>query len=129
MEATRNSMTTVLIVDDESLIRDVLAEALADEGYHVHVACHGAEALAQAKAHRPAAVVLDMMMPVLDGLGFLRERATDVALAAVPVLALTAATSERLVAATEAGAEAILPKPFDLLGFLDQVQRLTATRG
>ncbi|MBV9173586.1 MAG: response regulator, partial [Chloroflexi bacterium] len=61
----------VLVVDDEPVIREVVAEALEFEGYAVETATNGAEALAKVRAHAPQAIVLDLMMPVMDGWAFL----------------------------------------------------------
>ena len=98
---------TVLVVDDEPTIVDLVAEVLADEGYRVRRAHDGAEALDLIDRDPPDALVTDVMMPRLDGVtlvGRLRERSL-----AIPVV---------LMSAVYAGADlpgvAFLAKPFDL---------------
>src|SRR5207248_10941463 len=63
-------MTRVLVVDDDAGIRSIVAELLEDEGYTVDTADDGAQALQRAREAPPAAILLDLMMPVLDGWGF-----------------------------------------------------------
>ena len=67
-------MTTVLVVDDDRKITDMLRRTLAYEGYHVLVAADGHEAIAQAAARRPDLVVLDWLMPGQIGRASCRER-------------------------------------------------------
>src|SRR5262245_21137897 len=82
----------VLIVDDDPDIREVLAEALVDLGFEVVTAVHGRDALKllQRMAIRPSAILLDLMMPVMDGYGFLEERTKDIALRSIPLAIVTA---------------------------------------
>jgi CheY-like chemotaxis protein len=88
MEPARH---TILVVDDDAEIRESIADLLQDEGYEVAVAANGREALDQIRAGlRPRVVVLDLMMPVMDGWQFLDERARDAALKAVPVVVVSA---------------------------------------
>src|SRR5690242_3040152 len=63
-------MTTVLVVDDDAEIRDLIATTLEAGGYAVNTASDGAEALRLANQHEPGAVILDVMMPVMDGWEF-----------------------------------------------------------
>ena len=111
----------ILVVDDDSAIRCTVAEILNFEGYPVLTASNGAEALAVIESARPALVLLDMRMPVLDGWGFaraIRERGLR-----VPILVMTAAHSARQWA-EEIKADGYLPKPFDLLDLLTNINRL-----
>jgi CheY-like chemotaxis protein len=104
--------TRVLVVDDDADIREVVARALEDDGYRVETACNGAEALRQADQHAPDAIILDAMMPVMDGWEFLATwRARPVGHRA-PVLVVSASRDAR--AAMDRGAKAYLSKPFDL---------------
>lgn len=107
-------MSSILVVDDEPAIRTFLVEGLTDAGYRVSTASNGAEALLRAGESRSDAVLLDLLMPVMDGLTFLRERLTQPDLARVPVVVLTAAGMEMLRAATRLRASAVLSKPLDL---------------
>ena len=101
------------MVDDDRAVRESLRRALTLEGYDVEVAVDGVDALAQAASATPDAVVLDVLMPELDGLGVCRHlRAAG---NRVPVLMLTArdAVGDR-VAGLDAGADDYLVKPFAL---------------
>jgi CheY-like chemotaxis protein len=82
---------SVLVVEDNDETRAVLERILSLKGYAVHTADDGAEAFAWLKAgHRPAVIVLDLYMPVMDGETFLQELAAEPALASIPVVAFTA---------------------------------------
>jgi two-component system, OmpR family, response regulator MprA len=103
----------VLVVDDEPAVRTALERALRIEGYDVELAEDGLEALQRLAAHSPDAVVLDVLMPNVDGLEVCRRlRAAD---DQTPVLMLTArdAVGDR-VAGLDAGADDYLVKPFAL---------------
>jgi CheY-like chemotaxis protein len=104
----------VLVVDDEWIIRAFLADGLADAGYHVLTARNGAEALDRIQRDRPHAVLLDLLMPDMDGLTFLRERQDQPHLAALPVVVFSAAGMEPLRKALALRATAVLSKPLDL---------------
>jgi CheY-like chemotaxis protein len=82
----------VLLVDDDVAIREALAEALVEEGFTVHAARHGREALdwLQQNGDRPCVVLLDLMMPVMDGRTFLAIRGADPSLSKVPVIVVSA---------------------------------------
>ena len=121
-------MTTVLIADDDRKIIDMLRRTLAYEGYHVITAADGREALAQAQAHRPDVVVLDWLMPGLDGVAVAqRIREAD----ATPILMLTAKDAiEDRVQGLDSGADDYLVKPFapaELLARLRALLRRTET--
>jgi two-component system response regulator MprA len=103
----------ILVVDDDAAVRDSLARTLRFEGHQVETACDGQEALDAVHADEPDAMILDVSMPRLDGLGTCRQlRAEGVLL---PVLMLTARDSvgDR-VAGLDAGADDYLVKPFAL---------------
>ena len=110
----------ILVVDDDPAILATVEEILTSEGYTVATATNGAQALQAIERVRPALVLLDMRMPVLDGWGFAQGlRARGVA---VPVLVMTAAQDARRWA-EEIAADGYLPKPFRLLDLLDAVER------
>ncbi|MFI5909842.1 response regulator transcription factor [Dactylosporangium sp. NPDC051541] len=113
----------ILVVDDDAAVRDSLARTLRFEGYQVETAPDGAQALAAVKGQEPDAVVLDVSMPVLDGLETCRELRMDGVL--VPVLMLTARDSvgDR-VAGLDAGADDYLVKPFALQELLARLRAL-----
>jgi two-component system chemotaxis response regulator CheY len=104
----------VLVVEDEDSIGEIVAEALADEGYEVRRAGNGREALDVLRGWVSRLILLDLMMPVLDGWGFRAEqRRLAGAAARVPILVLSGAREARARAA-ELGAVEALSKPFDL---------------
>jgi CheY-like chemotaxis protein len=105
----------ILIIDDEEDIRDVAALSLETvAGWDVVVASSGAQGLARAVEHPPDAILLDVMMPGMDGPTTLRELRKNPVTAKIPVLLLTAkvqASDQRRFA--DLGVEAVLFKPFD----------------
>ncbi len=104
-------MTTVLVVDDDTRLLNMLRRTLAYEGFNVVTAADGSAALAQAKVHRPDVIVLDWMMPGLDGIGVMKQlrEAEDKTL----ILMLTARDAvEDRVEGLESGADDYLVKPF-----------------
>jgi two-component system alkaline phosphatase synthesis response regulator PhoP len=103
----------ILIVDDEEAIRDLIAFNLAKEGYRVALAASGEEALRQVRAERPGLVLLDLMLPDIDGLEVCRRLKRDAATQDVPVLMLTAKGEEAdIVTGLELGADDYVTKPF-----------------
>src|SRR5262245_44829549 len=117
-----SQMATVLIVDDDRKITDMLRRTLAYEGYAVVTAADGQEALAKAQAHRPDVVVLDWLMPGLDGLEVAKRlRAAD----STAILMLTARdTIEDRVEGLDAGADDYLVKPFAPAELLARIRAL-----
>jgi DNA-binding response OmpR family regulator len=114
-------MATIMIVEDDSGTRNVLFLALSEAGYEVVLAAGGQDALAAVKETAPALVVLDLVMPHMDGVTFaaeLRQRASD-----IPILLVTAHPDGARVAA-EVGA-AFLGKPFELDDLFTAVARAT----
>ncbi|KAA5836924.1 response regulator transcription factor [Saccharopolyspora hirsuta] len=113
----------ILVVDDDRAVRESLRRSLQFNGYQVELAADGQQALDQLAASRPDAMVLDVMMPRLDGLEVARRlRSTGDDL---PILVLTArdAVSDR-VAGLDAGADDYLPKPFALEELLARLRAL-----
>ncbi len=103
----------ILIVEDEEAIRELIRINLAANGFACDEAEDGLQALARAKAAKPDLILLDWMLPGLDGLGVLRRLKADPALAAVPVIMLTAKGEEGdIVLGLEMGAADYITKPF-----------------
>lgn len=118
-------MKTVLIVDDDFAITEVVREILAIEGYATLTAGDGREALAQLDGARPDLVLLDLMMPVLDGWQMLEAMRAEPARRGVPVVVMSA------VAPREAAPPciAVLQKPFPLDSLVEIVRRVTGGPG
>jgi DNA-binding response OmpR family regulator len=115
----------ILVVDDDPVIQKLLEVNFQMEGYDVATAGDGAEALASVAAQRPDAVVLDVMMPKIDGIEVLRRMKADPGTAAVPVLLLSARAQAKDIAdGLDAGADAYMTKPFDPVELLERVTSL-----
>jgi len=112
----------VLVVDDFDDNRVLYAEMLEEAGYVVKQATNGIEAMEMVRSFRPALIVMDLSMPVLDGWEATRQIKADPATADIVIIALTShATNYGLAQAKDAGAEAVLTKPClpaDLLGIV-----------
>ena len=110
----------VLVIDDEPLLRATLQQILGDEGYIVDVASDGAAGLLRAQQHRPDVILLDLMMPTMNGKQFLQALRAEPSCATLPVLIMTAvqgiATNLALLGVGE-----VLEKPFDAEDLLSKV--------
>ncbi|MEW5850074.1 MAG: response regulator [Myxococcota bacterium] len=113
-------MKTILVVEDEYAIMDALAALLQDEGYRVLTAAHGKEALEVMSRDKPDVVLLDLMMPVMDGMTALQAIRADPQLRDVPVIVMSAASS-RLNPAS--GASSRILKPFHVGVLLDEIRK------
>ena len=121
-------MATVLIVDDEFGIAELLDAVLADDGHTVLTAANGRQGLARVAAHRPDVIVLDFMMPVMDGPAMLAALAADPETRGIPVV-LMSSMPEETVRARASGHAAFLRKPFRIRQVRDLVAGLLAGRG
>jgi PAS domain S-box-containing protein len=118
--------STILIVDDDPIGREMLAVLLAPQGYRLIFATDGAEALSQAALLLPDLVLLDAMMPKIDGFEVCRRLRTDPLLGEVPVIMLTALDNrESRLQAIEAGADDFISKPFDRIELQARVCTIT----
>jgi len=104
----------VLVVDDDPSIRRLIVAALRRDGYEFLEAANGREALDLMRSNHPAAVVLDLMMPLVSGWDVLKERMDDADLRAIPVIIVSANRDPDIVNAVDKGICAFLPKPFDI---------------
>jgi CheY-like chemotaxis protein len=113
---------TVMVVEDDALIREMVIEFLGGEGFTAIGAENGEEALQHLrKEHlQPALILLDLMMPVMNGWQFRIEQLRDPSLAGIPVVVMSATDGEGLPAEGHVG------KPFHIEALLDTVSRLTA---
>ena len=118
--------TKVLAVDDDPVIQRLLQVNLEMEGYEVELAGDGEEALAKVREFGPAIVLLDIMMPKLDGWQVCAAMKEDPALANIPVVFLSARAQDADVQrGTDLGAAAYITKPFDPIDLLELVEELT----
>jgi CheY-like chemotaxis protein len=115
--------TTILVVDDDPLIRLTVSGILEDEGYTVVSAGDGLDALAKLAELQPAAILLDITMPRMDGYAFAAELVRRGLRQAVPVIVLTA-DGRAPEKAAQVGAEGYLTKPFTLPTLLAEVARV-----
>jgi two-component system response regulator MprA len=115
----------VLVVDDEPQVVWVLQFSLESEGYQTYTAHDGLEALDQIQRHHPPLMVLDVMMPRMDGWTVLQELAKLPAEERPRVVMVTALSTLKDRAKAEAlGADAYVPKPFDVDELLDVLEGL-----
>lgn len=113
---------TVMVVDDDDDIRGSLADILSDEGYAVRAAANGREALADLRSGktRPSVILIDLMMPVMNGYELRTELLRDPELSSIPVVVVSArgTIDQRQVAPAE-----ILRKPVELGVLLETIER------
>jgi CheY-like chemotaxis protein len=111
--ALRSTRTVAaLLIDDDAAIVSALSEALSEEGFEVATAANGREALQMLRRGlRPSVIILDLMMPVMDGWDFRQEQLRDPALKDLPVVVATAAGFSASTISAQFGSVEFLPKP------------------
>ncbi|NJK81830.1 MAG: response regulator [Chloroflexaceae bacterium] len=114
---------SILVIDDDYFMREMLTVLLEDEGYAVATAAHGREALdyLHTVARFPNLILLDMMMPIMDGAAFRQAQQQDATIASIPVVVLSANGDPNL--GKKLGVEAHLPKPIDMETLLQLIRR------
>jgi CheY-like chemotaxis protein len=118
-------MARLLVIDDEPSLRWVLRHNLEQLGYEVILAEDGLRGVAMAQKQHPDAIVLDLMMPIMDGYGVLAELGKDARTADVPVLVLSAMSLSGVQERCEqAGAAHFMTKPFELDDLADAIDGL-----
>jgi DNA-binding response OmpR family regulator len=116
---------TVLIADDDAVSMYLLRHCLTTAGFRVCCALDGREALAMMKDESPALVILDVMMPVMDGLEVLRHAKASAELVAIPVIVVTSREQDSdILEALKLGAADYLVKPFMPTELLTRVARI-----
>lgn len=115
---------TILIVDDEPDIVDTLKFFLEREGYHCITAADGIEALSKARSENPSLIILDVMLPKMNGYRVARLLKFDEQYQHIPIIMLTAKTqdSDRILG-IETGADGYLTKPLDRDVLLETIKR------
>src|SRR5690348_5971977 len=114
---------TVLVADDDDDLRGLLDTALTLEGFRVATASDGGEALAQVQTNPPDLVLLDMMMPDVDGIRFLERLSSELVPPLPKVIAYSGFDGFRELALTR-GAAAFVKKPFELDRLLDVIEAI-----
>jgi CheY-like chemotaxis protein len=114
---------TVLVVEDEFGIAELLKDLLTEEGYRVMTAFSGRQALAQLEEQEPDVVILDFMMPGMNGAGVLKAMAAASTLKHIPVVMMSS-LGEATIAEQCTGYRAFLRKPFSLPQVLETIGRL-----
>src|SRR5476651_954896 len=118
-----HSPPRILIVDDNETNRDILMARLGPHGYDLKQAADGEEALAAARSLLPDLILLDVMMPKIDGIEVCRQLKNDAAMPFMPIILVTAkADSKDVVAGLEAGADEYLTKPIDQVALVARVK-------
>ena len=115
-------MTLVLVVDDEFGIVDSLSEVLSEHGFAVASAANGKDALRRVTERRPDLILLDYMMPVMDGQEMLRQLQADAELREIPVVMMSAVPRSNLP--PSCAPSGFLRKPFDLDALFAELGRL-----
>jgi CheY-like chemotaxis protein len=113
----------ILIVEDDAVVRHVLVDALNDAGFAVATAADGQDALDQIDQHPPDAILLDLVMPTMDGWSFLECCRGKAATAHIPVGLMSAAPTVRRTADAW-GVQVAIGKPFALESLIGQVEHL-----
>ena len=120
-------MSTILIVEDNELNREMLSRRLERSGYTVLLAVDGAEGIAVARGSTPDLILMDMSLPVVDGWEATRRLKADAALKRIPVIALTAhAMASDRDKALQAGCDDYDTKPIELPRLLSKIEGLLA---
>ena len=114
---------TILVVDDNEINRDILVTRLASQGYDTLQACDGEQALAMVARTTPDLILLDIMMPKIDGLEVCRRLKSDPGLPYIPIILVTAkGESENVITGLDAGADEYLVKPIDQAALVARVR-------
>jgi len=120
----------ILIVDDSPESLDILEARLASHGYDILTARDGEEALAKAQEKRPDLILLDIMMPKLDGIEVCRRLKADRSLPFMPIIMVTArADSKDIVHGLEAGGDEYLTKPVDQAALVARIKSMLRIKG
>jgi len=119
----------ILVAEDSAATRIAISNMLKRMGYDVVIAFNGQEAVALARREKPDLILMDVLMPVLDGLDALREIRSDTEMRSTPVVMLTSVTDIRMVTeAIESGANDYIAKPFQVSLLIERVERYIHAR-
>jgi putative two-component system response regulator len=117
---------SILVIDDEPSIREVLGSILREEGYHIDFAESGPDGYEKAQELIPDIVLLDVMMPGMDGFEVCRKIRNEPLVGQVPIVMLTAlGDNESKIKGIESGADDFIPKPFNIIELVAKVNNIT----
>jgi len=119
-----DNLPKVLVVDDDPAILEICSDLLQTEGYTVSVATNGQQALEQIRTDPPQVILMDIMMPVLDGVEACRQVKANPATAEIPVVLMSARTNLTRQSQELASADALVAKPFDIDHLLNTIHDL-----
>ena len=123
-------MTRILVVDDRDDVRQALAGLLAAEGYEVSEATDGSQVSDRVRRHRPDLILLDIIMPVMDGFDVLEALKKDTRLKSIPVIVVSAAsTGANVPRARTLGADDFLPKSTPPDELLERIRKALGATG
>ena len=120
-----NPSPQVLVVEDDPSVRGLLDTLLSSEGYRVSTASDGIQGLSEAVAHRPAVILLDLVMPDLGGMRVLQEMKVNPLLSGVPVVVLTGRLEAIPALEDQLGQDRVFSKPFGVADLLSRIAELT----
>jgi signal transduction histidine kinase/response regulator RpfG family c-di-GMP phosphodiesterase len=127
--AESSPISTILVVDDNTDLRNYVAQILRQANYRIVTARNGSDGFAQAKKHKPDLIVTDLMMPLVSGLDMIRMIREEPTLAGTPIVLLTAKVDEETrIEGVERGADAYLAKPFNDRELLAEARNLLALK-
>lgn len=116
-------MAKLLVIDDDKDTMRILEAKLTDAGYQIMQACNGMEGLEKARQNRPDVILLDIMMPELDGLSVLKHLKFDPQTDSIPVVIMTAKGEKMEGVFKMEGASGYLTKPFVFSNLLEQLKK------
>jgi len=128
LTADQRSGQRILIVDDEAAVADLIEAVLVGEGYTVAIARDGVQGILLARDWKPDLVLMDIMLPGIDGTTAIRRLKSDPATAELPIVAMSAGRTIRRQSNELADADAALAKPFDIEALLAQIEFLLSRR-
>lgn len=118
----------ILIVDDEAAVADLIEAVLVGEGYTVAIARDGVQGILLARDWKPDVVLMDIMLPGVDGTTAIRRLKADPETADLPIVAMSAGRTIRRQSNELSDADAALAKPFDIEALLAQIEFLLSRR-
>jgi CheY-like chemotaxis protein len=115
--------SSIVVADDDPDILSIVSASLKTQGYEVHQATNGREAVDQVRAHHPDLVIMDMMMPVMSGYEATSELKADESTKSIPIVALSAkAMAADVARAADAGVDGYITKPFRMAQVLSTIE-------